>query len=390
MFACSSDPDPHPAPPPTIGDAGATGEGGGGDGPNGQAGAGATDAVGGGVVGGNGSSDAGAMNGEAGSAPVAGMAGSGGSGSPPASCGEGAPTCGANLSDCCASIAVPGDTFYRSYDGVSPDYLSKAYPASVSGFKLDQFEVTVGRFRAFLAAVTDTGWRPEASSGKHTHLNAEQGLLNKADDSFEAGWDSAWDAQLDGDVEEWNARLICNTESASWTPEAGSREQWPITCVNWFEAYAFCIWDGGFLPSETEWNAAASAGKQQRAFPWSNPPTSLVIDCDYANYYGRDDGQDYCGAPGTGSVSRVGALLAGNSLWGHADLAGNVFEWTLDSFADYVTDCPDCFYSADLPYRVMRGGGFGNEAAAVLSSARTANAPDARSTNIGMRCAKGP
>lgn len=392
MFACSSDPDPHPAPPPMTGDAGATGngEGGGGDSPNGQAGTGATDAGGGagGSSGAAGGTEAGGTNGEAGSAALAGAAGSGGSGGPPVSCGAGALTCGANLNDCCTSITVPGDTFYRSYDGVSPDYMSKAYPAAVSSFKLDQFEITVGRFREFVAAAT-TDWRPEAGSGKHTHLNDEQGLLNKANDSFEAGWDSAWDALLDGDDAMWDERLKCNPENSSWTPEAGSREVWPMSCLTWFEAYAFCIWDGGFLPSEAEWNAAASAGKQQRAYPWSNPPTSLVVDCDHANYAGGEDG-DYCAAPGSGSVSPVGMLLAGNGLWGHADLAGNVFEWTLDSFAAYAPECPDCVYFADLPERVIRGGGYGNAAVAVLSSAREANAPEARSPSLGARCARSP
>jgi formylglycine-generating enzyme required for sulfatase activity len=37
------------------------------------------------------------------------------------------------------------------------------------------------------------------------------------------------------------------------TSSAGSKENLPINCVNWWESYAFCIWDGGFLPSEAEW-----------------------------------------------------------------------------------------------------------------------------------------
>ena len=43
-----------------------------------------------------------------------------------------------------------------------------------------------------------------------------------------------------------------------------------MNCVNWFEAYAFCIWDGGFLPSDTEWEYAAAGGSLQREYPWGS------------------------------------------------------------------------------------------------------------------------
>jgi formylglycine-generating enzyme required for sulfatase activity len=64
---------------------------------------------------------------------------------------------------------VTGGTFYRSNDADSE--------ATIAGFRLDKYEVTVGRFRNFVDAVV-SGWRPAAGAGKHTHLNGGQGLTN--------------------------------------------------------------------------------------------------------------------------------------------------------------------------------------------------------------------
>ena len=77
---------------------------------------------------------------------------------PPLSCAGLASTCGpSGNGDCCASSVVTGVTtasFYRGYDGVTAGFTSQAYPAQVSDFRLDAYEVTVrGRFRKFMAAL---------------------------------------------------------------------------------------------------------------------------------------------------------------------------------------------------------------------------------------------
>lgn len=72
--------------------------------------------------------------------------------------------CGPSADDrCCASLPV-GGTFYRSYDGFTTALMSQAYPATVSDFNLDKYEVTVGRFRQFVNTWV-TGWRPTAGAG---------------------------------------------------------------------------------------------------------------------------------------------------------------------------------------------------------------------------------
>lgn len=351
--------------------------------------AGSSGFPGGGIggVGGRPSIGGGAGSGKAGGGggpPDAGSAGSSGI----LSCSGLASHCGpapANIESCCETRIVTGGSFYRSYDGVT--YNDKGYPATVSDFGLDRFEVTVGRFRKFKGA-WDTGWRPAVGAGKHTHLNGGNGLTDSSGTTtFEQGWDATWTAN----VTPTDASLLCSGPGgqASWTSLPGANENRPINCINWYEAYAFCIWDGAFLPSEAEWNYAASGGNEQRAYSWSIPATSTLIDCAHANYYASD----YCSVPGQGSTNDVGAESPrGDGKYGHADLTGNVWEWTLDWYGSYTATCTDCAYRlASASIGVIRGGGLDSPASDALVSARFPSvAPLVKHNNLGFRCARTP
>lgn len=158
----------------------------------------------------------------------------------------------------------------------------------------------------------------------------------------EGGWDSAWTEKLATTP----SNLSCDLHS-TWTKAPGANEGRSINCATWLEAYAFCIWDGGFLPSETEWNFAASGGAEQRLYPWSKPAGDPTIDCTFANYGGTDAAAPRC----VDNVVDPGGYPKADGKWGHADLAGNVFEWTLDGYAEYVNPCSDCVNL--LPPRVL-------------------------------------
>jgi formylglycine-generating enzyme required for sulfatase activity len=79
------------------------------------------------------------------------------------------------------------------------------------------------------------------------------------------------------------AAVKCSATYQTWTDSAGSNESRPMNCITWYEAFAFCIWDGGRLSTEAEWNYAAAGGSEQRQYPWSVPPGSTTIDCTYAS-----------------------------------------------------------------------------------------------------------
>jgi sulfatase modifying factor 1 len=294
------------------------------------------------------------------------------------SCAGLAKTCGPNGNgDCCASPVVTGitsATFYRSYDGVTPGYTSKAAPAQVSDFRLDAYEITVGRFRKFVAAYSQT-------------MIAEGAGANPNNPS-DTGWSTAWNTNLAANATTLAAALRCGPPYQTWTDDVGSRaaESLHINCLDWYEAEAFCIWDGGRLPTEAEWNYAASGGTEQRVHPWG----SEAPDCTYANYYGRAGGTDNCVLPGTGATNAVGSESPkGDGRFGQADLAGNVWEWVQDWHASpYTKPCNDCADLTAGSHRGVRGGGFFDSASLQLSSFRSNDAPSDHDISIGARCAR--
>jgi formylglycine-generating enzyme required for sulfatase activity len=242
--------------------------------------------------------------------------------------------CGpSGTSDCCASLAVPGGMFYRGS--------GTAAPATVSDFRLDAYEITVGRFRKFVSAVAG-GWLPPAGSGKHTHLNGGMGLVGEgAAGGYEPGWNAGWNPAPPTQQYWDQAFATCNpadNSAPTWTSSPGANETRPINCIGPFAAYAFCIWDGGFLPTNAEWDYAKSGGSEQRIYPWP----STTIDATYATYGCTSSA---CGP----QILPVGSHPKGNGKWGQADLAGSVEEWVLDVFAawnnsanHYPLPCSDC------------------------------------------------
>jgi formylglycine-generating enzyme required for sulfatase activity len=296
------------------------------------------------------------------------------------SCAGLALTCGpSGTSSCCGSPLVPGGTFYRSYDvGTDGAYPDMSNPATVSDFHLDTYEVTVGRFRQFVVAGMGTQANPPAAGAGARTLN---GVANQG------GWNAAWTTNLTANTAAFESALACNANTQTWTPAPGANESLPINCIDWYEAFAFCAWDNAFLPTEAEWNYAASGGSEQRAYPWSNPPSSLAIDCAHANF---DNAGTYCTNPPGGGANRVGTESpTGDGKWGQADLAGNETEWVLDWEATYPNPCVDCADLTPVSSRALRGGDFSVNAPALRTAPRSNIAPTQRNGGLfGVRCAR--
>jgi sulfatase modifying factor 1 len=323
------------------------------------------------------------------------------------SCAPGGPgmsNCGSANESCCATLDVSGGTYYRTYDPLDQfgnvtltadgGPTGEANPTIVSGFRLDKYEVTVGRFRKFVNAVlsADGGpaWTPSAGSGKHTHVNGGNGL-NAIGGGYEPGWTTSDNAN----IAPTDANLACPGQG-TWTSTPGGDETLPINCVNWYEAYAFCIWDGGFLPSVAEWEYAAAGGSQQRDYPWGS--TDPGTNSQYAIYDGYYPGgvppDAAAGTPGTCTnlmcLAPVGTATLGAGRWGQLDLAGSMWEWNLDWYAPYVDPCTDCANVAAGSYRMFRGGSFVDATWTLHPASISYDPPSSRHFIYGFRCARAP
>lgn len=307
--------------------------------------------------------------------------------------GPGLNDCSPSANESCAvSLVVDGGSFYRG--------TSTSYPATISQFRLDKYEVTVGRFRKFVGAWV-AGWRPAQASGKHTYLNGGSGLAN-AGGGYESGWDPVRTAYVGAPdtagavspagngattTAAWDTNLSCDSTFQTWTSAPAANEARPMNCLSWYDMVAFCIWDGGFLPSEAEWEYVAAGGREERTYPWGGASpganTSLAV---YGCLY---NGTGSCAS--SANIAPVGTALAGSGRWGHFDLAGNLFEWNADWFQSaYSATCADCVNENVATTRSARGGSGGSSASTLAAASRNDLSPADRSSAVGGRCGRAP
>jgi formylglycine-generating enzyme required for sulfatase activity len=155
----------------------------------------------------------------------------------------------------------------------------------------------------------------------------------------------------------------CPATAADLSTEPGL----PMTDVTWHEAKAYCLFAGGRLPRELEWEKAAR-GADGREYPWGND-----ADCGRANW-GNFDGEGPCVGKNPGRPVAVGSFPGGASPYGALDLGGNVWEWVEDA------------YDLDPERRVVRGGSCCSYFVEPRAANRNAWHPGHRDGDLGFRC----
>ena len=185
------------------------------------------------------------------------------------------------------------------------------------------------------------------------------------------------------DVTEWPGPNGLNTSG-------NGRSDHPQNGLTWDQAGAYCAWMGGRLPSESEWEYAAS-GPVHRVYPWGDAPApscdpdnETAVFCQSGNEAGYGCGQ--------GGTWPSGSKSAGASYVGALDMAGNVSEWVQDRLhttyegASRPDDGGAWEANPSGTNRVVRGGSFGNSAASMQAAERSADPPSNRNANRGARC----
>jgi len=157
----------------------------------------------------------------------------------------------------------------------------------------------------------------------------------------------------------------------------------PVIHVNWYEANAYCAWAGRRLPSEAEWELAASAERavggqgvsdHKRRYPWGDePPSPQRANLDSAVMGCLD----------------VRALPAGDSTFGCRQLIGNVWEWTADPFEAYPGFELDPYDTYSAPsfgqQKVLRGGCWATRSRLIRNTFRNFYTPDRNNIFAGFR-----
>jgi iron(II)-dependent oxidoreductase len=255
-------------------------------------------------------------------------------------------------------VFVPAGPFDigTSIDAWAFDNERPGHRVDIPAFHIDRTPVTNAQYIAFI----------------------EAGGYSDARHWSDAGW--AWRHESGKD-----APGFWKQEGSSWVVRrygsyAPVRLDEPVQHVCWYEAEAFANWCGKRLPTEQEWEKAASWGLEglKRRFPWGDDhPTN-----EHANIDQRHFGP----AP-------VGAYPAGVSAYGCHQMIGDVWEWTSSDFQPYpgyewfpYREYSEVFFGPD--HKVLRGGSWATHTTAIRNTFRNWDYPIRRQIFCGFRCAK--
>lgn len=257
------------------------------------------------------------------------------------------------------SIKIEEGLFVMGYSGTdfSYDIERPEHKVYLNPYLMDVFPVTNGEYVKF---IEDGGYR-----------------------NFRFWLADGWEAVKKND---WNAPMYWERdESGVWIRHDYRGRQMinpnePVCNVSYYEADAYCKWAGKRLPTEAEWEKAASWNEDKKIktiYPWGNEsPTEI-----HANLL-----ESYLWAP-----AEIGSYPEGKSHYGCHQMMGDVWEWTSSDFVGYPG-----FKSGFVEYndkwfcnqKVLRGASFATPRMSIRNSYRNFFRPEERWMFAGFRCSE--
>jgi len=257
----------------------------------------------------------------------------------------------AEISGGLVSIGNTGEDF--AFDNEKP-----AHPVFVQDFALDRVPVSNGDYLRFIqdGGYSDFRWW------------------------FSVGWAcvraEGWQAPLywEKDGEQWMIRDFSGLHRVE------DKADEPVSHVSFYEASAFAKWARKRLPTEAEWELAATSRPKQAArirFPWGDDPPTTSNSNFFENYLW--------------DVAPVGSFPSGRSAHGCYQLIGDVWEWTTSDYVPYPGFKADFDEYNDkwfIGQKVLRGGSYATPQYHIRSTYRNFFHPEERWMTSGFRCAK--
>ena len=243
------------------------------------------------------------------------------------------------------AIEIPGGEFYMGSDAAEAlDNERSRHLRYLEAYSIDCYPVTCRQYRDFM----------------------ESGGYQNPDWWSADGWKWLQSTKVDRPLY-WSENPAFNNH--------------PVCGVSWYEAEAYCNFIGKRLPSEAEWEKAASwepTNQTYRIYPWGEEQPNGSL-CNHGN--------------NIANTSPVDAFPKGASVAGCYDMLGNVWEWTASTFDAYpgFESYPYKGYSQvyfDGEHRVLKGGSWATFPQALRSSFRNWYYPGVRQIIAGFRCAQ--
>jgi len=218
-------------------------------------------------------------------------------------------------------VAIPGGTFQMGSDDHLEDEMPR-HRVEIRPFEMSKTEVTVAQYRACVEA---------------------------------------------GKCREPRRGGTCNWGKAGM-------ENTALVCVDWDLAQEFAAWAGARLPTEAEWEYAATSAGKERVYPWGDE----VPGCGRAIILGCKDGlPEVCSRP------------SGNTEQGLCDMAASVWEWVEDWYRSGYKDAPADGGPWRVPngsfFHVMRGGSWMYDASWARAQKRNDFMPGGKAADLGIR-----